>query len=191
MGKIVFIGDSITKGTDYGGVTTTDTFAYKIGVANGYAPADIYNKGVSSDTSGGVLSRFQSDVVSLSPDVCVLMIGHNDRAQNVAVSTFTANLQAISDACVVAGIKLVIMTPPMERGSNALFVAFNPYLQAMENVASQYDLELVDQYREFCYAALRNQYTSLYVDTIHLTISGHTYVAGYAGRDKHQGVFAA
>lgn len=50
---IVFLGDSITKGTDYGGVTLTDTFAYKIGTANGYPPASIYNKGVGSDTSAG------------------------------------------------------------------------------------------------------------------------------------------
>lgn len=66
MSKIVFIGDSLTKGIGYGGVTATDTFAYKIGIANGYAPADILNKGVSSDTAFGVLNRIQADAVHLS-----------------------------------------------------------------------------------------------------------------------------
>ena len=189
MSKIIFIGDSITKGTDYGGVTTTATFAYKIGIANGYASQDILNKGISSDTSGGVLARLQADVLANAPDVCVLMIGHNDRATGVPVATFKANLQSVAASLGSNGIKLVIMTPPMERGAASLFVAFNPYLKAMEEVAAEYGLACVDQYREFCYAALRAQYLSLYVDAVHLSISGHEYVKEYAMRSKFSGVF--
>lgn len=187
MAKIVFIGDSLTKGTDYGGVTTPDTFAYKIGVAAGYAPADIINKGVGSDTSAGVLARLSTDVISLCPAVCVLMIGANDVALGVPLAAFKSNVQQIADALSVAGIKLVIMTTNLQRGSAAHIANQEQFVQATESIAC---VGVVDVFRNVSTKALMGDYVHLYVDTIHLTKQGHDYVAKVAARANVLSLFA-
>lgn len=179
MAKIVFIGDSITKGTDYGGVTTADTFAYKIGVAAGYAPADIINKGVGSDTSAGVLARLSTDVISLCPAVCVLMIGVNDVVLGVPIASFKSNVQQIANALALAGIKLVVMTSNLQRGSVAHIANQEQYVQATESIAC---VGVVDIFRNVSTKALMGDYVHLYVDTIHLTKQGHDYVSKVATR---------
>jgi lysophospholipase L1-like esterase len=186
MGKIVFIGDSLTKGTDYGGVTPADTFAYKIGTANGYAPADILNKGVSSDTSTGVLARLQADVLGHAPAVCVLMIGINDWSLGVPVATFKSNLQAISAAVRGAGIKLVFITTNFQRGSVAQILGQEQYVRAMEEVEND---GVVDFFREMMTRTLTANYMQYFADVVHLSIAGHEYVAELSSRFKHVGFF--
>src|SRR3546814_9891434 len=95
MSKIVFLGDSITRGAT---LAVADTFAYQVGVANGYAPADIINAGVSGDESADALARVGTDAIALAPDVCVVCLLVNDAKNGVPVSTYEANMpQIISD----------------------------------------------------------------------------------------------
>lgn len=190
--KIVFLGTSITKGSPYGGVTATDTFAYKIGIANGYAPADILNKGVSSDTSAGMLSRLSADVLAHSPDVCVLEVGPNDQLIGVAFSTFSANVASIISQLQAANIKVVLLNSSMRRGSSAEFAAYKPYLMAMEKEAADAGCAIVDLYRELAtsYFYLGSTlFAALYADMIHLTKAGHQFATDLAGRPKYAGVF--
>lgn len=194
MSKIIFIGDSITKGTSYGGVTTPDTFAYKIGVANGYAPANIINKGVNSDTSAGVLARLNADVIALSPDVCVLMVGINDWWTNVTLPAYLANMTAIVTQIKAAGIKLVIMSSSVQRGPTADFFSYKKYLQAVEGLAAQKSVPYVDLYREMCAASLYYDsatFLALYADVVHLSVAGHQFAADLAARSQFATVFSA
>lgn len=194
MSKIVFIGDSIAKGTSYGGVTTPDTFAYKIGVANGYAPADIINKGVNSDTSAGVLARLTTDVIALAPDVCVLMVGINDWWTNITLPAYLANMTAIVAQIKAANIKLVIMSSSVQRGPTADFFSYKKYLQAVEGLAAQNSLAYVDLYREMCAASLYLDsagFLALYADVVHLSVAGHQFAADLAARPQFASVFSA
>lgn len=146
MGKIVFVGHSVPKGTDYGGVTRTDTFGYKIGIAAGYADADIYIRGVGSEVSSGLLARIPTDVIALAPDVCGVMIGANDWGLNIPVATFKANLRAIASAITSAGIKLVLFTDNMVRGDQAGFLSIGKYEDAIRDIAVEFNCPLVDTY---------------------------------------------
>jgi len=49
VSKIVFIGDSITKGIGYGSVTVTDAFAHKVGIACSPLEYDPTKGGGASD----------------------------------------------------------------------------------------------------------------------------------------------
>lgn len=192
-GGIVFLGDSITKGTDYGGVTRTDTFAYKIGIANGYDPSNIYNAGVGSDKSSGALARLQTDVVSKNPDVCVVMIGINDWAAGVSVATYRQNVSSIFSQLKAAGIKPVGITSNLNRGSQATIAGYQPFLEAFEAEAKNQGVKVLDLYREVATSYLyltATQFQALYVDSIHLTKSGHQFVANFANRDKFSGLFS-
>lgn len=192
MAKIVFIGDSITKGIDYGGVTATDTFAYKIGIASGYAAADIVNHGISSDTSAGVLGRLQQDVIELSPAVCTVMIGINDWKTGISPIQFCQNMVSILQQLKNSGIKPVVLSSVMYRGTNAQFASWRPYLEGLEDVCAGNGVDFIDVYREFIYltySAGPDAWKLNYVDQTHLTKSGHTTVANFAMRSCHASKF--
>ncbi len=184
--KIVFIGDSLTKGTDYGSVTTADTFAHKIGTANGYAPADILNKGVGSDTAAKVLARIQADVIAHSPAVCVLMIGVNDWALGTSLASFEASLAAISAAVRGAGIKLIVITSNFQRGSGSQIAAQENYVRKTEAMPND---GVVDVFREMTTRGLVGDHGQYFADVVHFSKAGHTLVAQVAARPKYAEFF--
>jgi lysophospholipase L1-like esterase len=191
--KIAFLGTSITKGTSYGGVTATQTFAHKIGTANGYAATDILNKGVNSDTSAGMLARLSTDILANSPAVCVVETGLNDWSTGVSIASFRASTAAIFAQLIAAGIKPVALTPSMQRGSTADFAGFKAYLQAFEDEANLAAAPVVDLYRELAAAYLYYPYATwngLYADAVvHLSVAGHQFVADLAARPRFSGIF--
>lgn len=192
MATIVFIGDSITKGTDYGGVTNEDTFAYKIGIASGYSASDIINHGVSSDTSAGVLGRLQQDVIDLLPDVCSVMIGTNDWKTSITSVKFCENMDGIIQRLKNSGIKPVVFSPVMYRGTNAQFASWRPYLEGLEDICVSNGVDFIDVYREFTYmtySSVPDAWKLNYVDQTHLTKSGHNTVANFTMRPCHASKF--
>jgi hypothetical protein len=192
MGKIVFVGHSVVKGTDYGGVTRATTFGYKVGIAAGYADADIYVRGVGSETSAGLLARIQTDVVNLAPDVCAAMIGANDWSQGVSIATFTANLRAIAKAITNAGIKLVLYTDNMNRGSVSDFISLGNYQDVTRMVAQENNAPVVDLFSRMCFKAMCNDYVQYFAGTsekIHLSIAGHAWVAQISGECSPKNIF--
>jgi lysophospholipase L1-like esterase len=81
---VVFLGDSITQGwgDDMGG---------------SFAGMKVANRGISGDTSRGVLIRLQDDVLVLHPRAIVLLIGTNDLEDGADPETIAANLKLILD----------------------------------------------------------------------------------------------
>lgn len=82
QGALVFLGDSITQG-----------WGSKLGGA--FAGVKVANRGISGDTTRGVLIRLQEDVLSLKPAGVVLLIGTNDLEENAEPETIAANLKLI------------------------------------------------------------------------------------------------
>lgn len=64
-GQVVFLGDSIT-----------DLYILDDHYAD--LPVAVYNRGISGDTTQGVLDRLQVSAFDIAPSVIVLMIGTND-----------------------------------------------------------------------------------------------------------------
>ena len=192
MARIVFLGDSITLATAYGGVTNATRFSTLIGLAAGYAEADIINAGIGGNNSADMLARLPTDVIAHNPDVCVMMVGNNDFGGAGKVLTpaqYKANVLAIGAELAASNIKLVLISPMMVRSTSATFVAFLPYLKALEEAVAGLGVDYIDIYREYCFAAMRSDYLSFYVDTLHQTVAGHAFIAEYALRPKHSGFF--
>ncbi len=79
---VVLLGDSITQGWG-------EDFS-------GWFPGmKIANRGISGDTSRGVLIRLQEDVLALDPQAVVLLIGTNDLEEKADPETIAANLRLI------------------------------------------------------------------------------------------------
>jgi lysophospholipase L1-like esterase len=81
-GALVFLGDSITQGWG-------DDFR---GRFEGVKTA---NRGISGDTSRGLLIRLEDDVLALDPAGVVLLIGTNDLDVDVAPHDIAANVQLV------------------------------------------------------------------------------------------------
>src|SRR5439155_9865433 len=79
---VVMLGDSITEGW------RDDFTAWFPGMK-------IANRGISGDTSRGVLIRLGEDVLALQPQAVVLLIGTNDLEEKASPETIAANLKLI------------------------------------------------------------------------------------------------
>ena len=81
-GAVVFLGDSITQGWG-------DNMK---GMFPGMKTA---NRGISGDTTRGVLIRMDEDVLALDPKAVVLLIGTNDLEEGADPETIAANLKLV------------------------------------------------------------------------------------------------
>ena len=79
---LVFLGDSITQG-------------WGDDMGNSFAAVKVANRGISGDTTRGVLSRLQEDVVALHPRGVIILIGTNDLEEGAEPETIAANLKLI------------------------------------------------------------------------------------------------
>ena len=79
---VVLLGDSITQGWG------EDFSAWFPGLK-------IANRGISGDTSRGVLIRLKEDVLALDPRAVVLLIGTNDLEEKADPETIASNLKLI------------------------------------------------------------------------------------------------
>jgi lysophospholipase L1-like esterase len=81
-GSLVFLGDSITQGwgDDLGG---------------SFGGVKLANRGLSGDTTRGVLIRLKEDVLSLQPAGVVLLIGTNDLEEQADPETIAGNVKLI------------------------------------------------------------------------------------------------
>lgn len=84
QGAVVFLGDSITQGwSGLGGV---------------FPGLKVANRGISGDTTRGVLYRLREDVLSLQPRAVVLLIGTNDLEEMAEPEIASGNVELILDA---------------------------------------------------------------------------------------------
>ena len=79
---VVLLGDSITQGWG-------EDFSFW------FPGMKIANRGISGDTSRGVLIRLQGDVLALEPRAVVLLIGTNDLEEKASPEIIAANLKLI------------------------------------------------------------------------------------------------
>jgi lysophospholipase L1-like esterase len=79
---LVFFGDSITQGwgDDFGGR---------------FAELKVANRGISGDTTRGLLVRLEADVLALNPSGIVLLIGTNDVALKVSPEGIADNVKLL------------------------------------------------------------------------------------------------
>jgi lysophospholipase L1-like esterase len=79
---LVFLGDSITQ--EWGG-----------GLGAAFPGVKVANRGISGDTTRGVLLRMREDVLVLDPAAIVLLIGTNDIEEGAPPETIAGNLRLI------------------------------------------------------------------------------------------------
>ena len=83
-GAVVFLGDSITQGWG-------DRFQGDFG------DLSVANRGISGDTTRGMLIRLDQDVLSLDPSGVVMLMGTNDLEEQAEPPTIASNIRLMVD----------------------------------------------------------------------------------------------
>ena len=96
QGALVFLGDSITQGWG-------DT------MGGSFQGVRVANRGISGDTTRGVLIRLKEDVLSLKPAGIVLLIGTNDLEEKATPEVIASNLKLIISALKKHNAKMPII----------------------------------------------------------------------------------
>lgn len=82
QGSVVFLGDSITQG-------------WGDKMKGAFGDLKVANRGISGDTTRGVLVRLKGDVLALNPKGVVLLIGTNDLEMGASPTTILKNTKSI------------------------------------------------------------------------------------------------
>ena len=188
MGKVVFLGDSVTASAN---VSLSQRWTQIVGLAAGYAPVGIINAGVPGDTSAQILARLPADVLSHSPDVVVMMFTVNDVGNSLPLSTHEANYRALIEQCQTAGAKVVLITPPVYRQNVSSWRAWHAKWMLL---AAEYGCHFIDVTRAYGweYVADAATFGALYVDSadlVHQSVSGNARIAAICGEPIHSGAF--
>ena len=96
QGALVFLGDSITQGWG-------DNFR------GHFEGVKVANRGISGDTTRGVLIRLKEDVLSLNPKGVVILIGTNDLEEKATPEVIAGNLKLIIAALKKHNAKMPII----------------------------------------------------------------------------------
>ncbi|MFT4638191.1 MAG: lysophospholipase L1-like esterase [Verrucomicrobiales bacterium] len=95
QGALVFLGDSITQSWTQ--------------LAQAFPGVKVANRGISGDTTRGVLLRLKGDVMDLNPSGIVLLIGTNDLEEEAEPSSTAGNLSLILKALKTHNPKMPII----------------------------------------------------------------------------------
>lgn len=93
---VVFLGDSITQG-----------WGDKMG--GSFEGMKVANRGISGDTTRGMLIRLKEDVLALNPTAVVMLMGTNDLEEGAPPEVIAGNLKLIVDALKAHNPKMPIV----------------------------------------------------------------------------------
>ncbi len=82
QGAVVFLGDSITQG-------------WGDEMKGAFGEVKVANRGISGDTTRGMLIRLQEDVLSLNPSAVVMLMGTNDLEEGATAEQIAGNVKLI------------------------------------------------------------------------------------------------
>ncbi|WP_137972422.1 GDSL-type esterase/lipase family protein [Pseudomonas sp. F(2018)] len=186
MGKIVFLGDSITASAN---VSLSQRWAHMVGLSAGYAAADIVNAGVPGNISQQMLARLQTDVLAHTPDVVVMMFTVNDRSNSIPLATHETNYRSLIEQCRLAGAKVVLMSPPVYRSQ---LDTWGGWVEKWRALAGEYLCPFVDIWRDYASLYLTGGFGGLYVDgadLVHQSVAGNTRIHAVAMSGIYTGAF--
>lgn len=182
--KINFLGDSITHGY---AIKQQDIWTSIIQAERNEDV--IINKGINGDTTAGMLSRFQVDVVADKPDIVHIMGGANDIICCATADQIKGNFNSLSRQAKSRGIKTIIGIQPLPIVEEVIpiwkeFSDFNRVFEEMKNLnkwlhkycAVDTNVLLIDYAKELEEKYNRNL-NDLYIDGLHLNEKGNKILA--------------
>lgn len=91
----------------------------------------LVNRGLGGDTTGGLVDRFEDDVIGLRPHVVVLLVGVNDLRQDLPAEGVERNFITMCESASRRGISVVLISllPTSNEVLNVKLVDLNAWLR--------------------------------------------------------------
>lgn len=191
MKRIVCMGDSLTYGY---GVRRAATWTALVSRMS--ENVELVNKGISGDTTSGMLARFEKDVLEEKSDLVFLMGGSNDIFFSHSIAAARNNISAMVNRClyeripVVLGLPFAICEPALapEWRFYAMQPQVPPLIQEYEGwireFAHNFRIPLLEMENALPEDTEKRIQCSL--DGVHLNETGHELAAQYfAGELKN------
>lgn len=181
--KFVCIGDSLTFGYRVSRATVwTKLFADKYQI-------EVVNKGINGDTTAGMLSRFEKDVISQNPTHVLMMGGTNDFIMGASLAMVRLNVSTMVHQAVhnniVPVIGIQILTDPVEAKLNwSNITDFNKinqeitrYREWVYEFSKIFNVGVIDFYKHFDEQLKKSSVPAMYIDGLHPTVEGNRIMA--------------
>jgi lysophospholipase L1-like esterase len=185
MKTMVCHGDSLTEGADLDkSYTWPQLVENKVRVT-------VLNKGIGGDTSGGLLARFQQDVVQNKPDLVVILGGTNDLWWDLDINLILANIFAMAcqaqhrDIVPVVGLPLPLFMENIRNQNMMAPIAgwdrcinkLSELVNALAVAAKESEIACLDFYHPFLDTNQKVRGDYFLEDGLHPNKQGHRLMA--------------
>ncbi|MGZ4944353.1 MAG: GDSL-type esterase/lipase family protein [Halobacteriota archaeon] len=167
---IVCIGDSITQ-------TWPEILQQRLG--SGWTVID---KGVGGDTTAGMLSRFNADVIANHPQFVVICAGTAALGHGTGSQQIEPSIAMMCNLAVANGIRPVLCTIPPRENNNGVYIQSVNELNAwVKTYAASQGYDVIDFYSLLNDPANSWHYLKLYSsgDGIHPSSQGYQAMGAY------------
>lgn len=188
--KIICHGDSLTEGGHIEkAYTWTSLLEHNLMVP-------VLNRGISGDTTAGMLSRLPYEVTQQQPRIVILMGGTNDLWWDLELNLIQANFSAMVCQAKYHGIAPVIGLPlpiwieqakvqewesPI-KGYEHLSARLNNLVEILKASADQWEVPVLDFYHLFLNSQGTVKTSLLLEDGLHAAKDGHRVMGIYAAK---------
>lgn len=181
--KIVCIGDSLTYGYR---IKRSEVWT---GFAEKKLNIKVLNKGISGDSSGGMLTRFYHDVIDNNPSHTLIMGGTNDFIMEVPISIVRSNISAMVHQARAHNIEPIIgiqinLEPEMSEKYWCGITDFNEvkekimeYRKWVYQFTENFKVSLIDFNEIFNQHLTEGNTLAYYQDGLHPTEKGNDLMA--------------
>ena len=191
--RILFIGDSITE---WGRLEDPEQLGENyVRIIHDYlrvtypeSKFEIINKGIGGNRVTDLASRWQDDVIALSPDIVSISIGINDVWRQVdqpemeqvypdkfeqVYDGLLAQLKAETNATIVL-MEPTVIGEEIDSSGNEMLI---PYVQATHKLVEKYQTKLVPTHEVFLDYLKKNTNYNLTIDGVHMNSAGNMLMA--------------
>ncbi|WKY45748.1 GDSL-type esterase/lipase family protein [Eubacteriaceae bacterium ES2] len=174
--KIICFGDSLTFGH---GLASKDKWHAIVARKTGL---EMFNRGVSGNTTSEMLVRFNRQVLLMKPDAVIIMGGYNDIFFEGSYQSAQKNIELMIDKGEKKGIKVIVAVPPPIKPPIPFFETIdqenfnvsivNDYLDWLKMFVKKRNLQSIDF--TFGIDWMRQD---LYIDGVHPNVMGNELMA--------------
>lgn len=171
--RIVAIGDSITYGYPY---TPKESWLH---LAAKELAIDCINKGINGDTTVGMVSRFERDVLKWRPSHVIIMGGANDASAAASAGQVIDNIGDMAKSAINSGV-IPIIGLPIPCNDSAEEKLLGQYRERMRRYAADNNIEVLDFHTIMVDGSGLHIKNGLHCDGIHPNAAGYKVMAGAA-----------